>query len=34
MAHGLTVSDSIYVPDQDTLLNGAQDIWIDLPKQS
>lgn len=22
MAHGLTVSDSIYVPDQDTLLNG------------
>ncbi|MBB4258110.1 pantoate--beta-alanine ligase [Bradyrhizobium sp. CIR3A] len=34
MAHGLRVFDSIYVPDQNTLLNGPPDIWIDLPEQS
>ncbi|PPQ19991.1 pantoate--beta-alanine ligase [Bradyrhizobium sp. AC87j1] len=34
MAHGLRVFDSIYVPDQDTLLNGPPDVWIDLPEQS
>ncbi|MGY3443216.1 pantoate--beta-alanine ligase [Bradyrhizobium sp. USDA 4473] len=33
MAHGLRVFDSIYVPDQDTLLNGPPDVWIDLPEQ-
>jgi len=33
-AHGLRVFDSIYVPDQDTLLNGAPDLWIDLLKHS
>ncbi|MDA9443228.1 pantoate--beta-alanine ligase [Bradyrhizobium sp. CCBAU 51745] len=34
MANGLRVFDSIYVPDQETLLNGAPDLWIDLPEQS
>lgn len=33
MAHGLRVFDSIYVPDQDTLLEGPADIWIDLPEE-
>ncbi|MGY4157866.1 pantoate--beta-alanine ligase [Bradyrhizobium sp. USDA 4461] len=33
MAHGLRVFDSIYVPDQDTLLNGPPDVRIDLPEQ-
>ncbi|MHC2432808.1 pantoate--beta-alanine ligase [Bradyrhizobium sp. USDA 4451] len=33
MAHDLRVFDSIYVPDQDTLLNGPPDVWIDLPEQ-
>ncbi|UPJ77174.1 pantoate--beta-alanine ligase (plasmid) [Bradyrhizobium sp. 187] len=32
VGHGLRVSDNIYVPDQDTLLDGPADIWIDLPK--
>ncbi|MDA9474845.1 pantoate--beta-alanine ligase [Bradyrhizobium sp. CCBAU 65884] len=34
MAHGLRIFDSIYVPDQDTLLNGPPDVWIDLPEKS
>ncbi|WGD51266.1 pantoate--beta-alanine ligase [Bradyrhizobium sp. CB1650] len=33
-AHGLRVFDSIYIPDQDTLLNGPPDVWIDLPEKS
>ncbi|WP_439402411.1 pantoate--beta-alanine ligase [Bradyrhizobium sp. DASA03068] len=33
-AHGLRVFDNIYVPDQDTLQNGAPDLWIDLPERS
>ncbi|WP_342709768.1 pantoate--beta-alanine ligase [Bradyrhizobium sp. B124] len=32
MAHGLRVFDSIYVPDQDTLVDGPPDVWIDLPE--
>ncbi|WP_345946925.1 hypothetical protein [Bradyrhizobium sp. 197] len=33
VGHGLRVPDNIYVPDQDTLLDGPADIWIDLPKR-
>ncbi|MGY4627340.1 pantoate--beta-alanine ligase [Bradyrhizobium sp. USDA 4486] len=33
-AHGLRIFDNIYVPDQDTLVKGPSDIWIDLPEQS
>ncbi|MCK1504601.1 pantoate--beta-alanine ligase [Bradyrhizobium sp. 18] len=29
---GLRVPDSIYLPDQDTLLDGPADIWIELPE--
>lgn len=32
VGHGLRVPDNIYVPDQDTLLDGPADIWIDLPE--
>ncbi|MBB4383453.1 pantoate--beta-alanine ligase [Bradyrhizobium sp. SBR1B] len=32
-AHGLKIFDSIYVPDQDTLVKGPSDIWIDLPER-
>ncbi|MCK1481806.1 pantoate--beta-alanine ligase [Bradyrhizobium sp. 193] len=33
VGHGLRVPDNIYVPDQDTLLDGPADIWIDLPER-
>lgn len=32
VGHGLRVPDNIYVPDQDTLLDGPADIWIELPE--
>lgn len=33
VGHGLRVPDNIYVPNQDTLLDGPVDIWIDLPER-
>ncbi|MCK1717583.1 pantoate--beta-alanine ligase [Bradyrhizobium sp. 141] len=33
VGHGLRVFDNIFVPDQDTLLNGPADVWIDLPER-
>lgn len=34
VGHGLRVSDNVYVADQDVLLDGPADIWIDLPESS
>ncbi|MCK1543907.1 pantoate--beta-alanine ligase [Bradyrhizobium sp. 179] len=33
LGRGLRVPDNIFVPDQDSLLHGPADIWIDLPER-
>ncbi|AMA60195.1 pantoate--beta-alanine ligase [Bradyrhizobium sp. CCGE-LA001] len=33
LGRGLRVPDNIFVPDQDTLLRGPADVWIDLPER-